>query len=77
MKPAIVIVDMLKDSLEAEPGFPITPLGRAVCPNINRLTKFARGRSIPVIFSMDSFLKGDFIFRGKMKERSIRGTRDA
>ena len=77
MKPAIVIVDMLKDSLEVEPGFPITPLARAVCPNINRLTEFARGRSIPVIFSMDSFLKGDFIFGGKMKERSIRGTRDA
>ena len=26
---------------------------------------------------MDSFLRGDFIFGGKMKERSIRGTRDA
>jgi nicotinamidase-related amidase len=77
MKPAIIIVDMLKDSLEAEPGFPITPFARSICPNINRLTEFARGRSIPVIFSMDSFLKGDFIFRGKMKERSIRGTRDA
>ncbi|HET6459766.1 MAG TPA: isochorismatase family cysteine hydrolase [Syntrophales bacterium] len=77
MKPAIVVVDMLKDSLEAQPGFPITPLARAVCPNINRLTEFARRRVMPVIFSMDSFLKGDFIFRGKMQERSIRGTRDA
>jgi nicotinamidase/pyrazinamidase len=77
MRPAIVIVDMLRDSLEAEPGHPITPLARDICPSINRLTDFARDRSIPVIFSMDSFLKGDFIFRGKMKERSIRGTRDA
>jgi len=77
MKPAIIIVDMLKDSLEAEPEFPITPLARDICPNINGLTEFARGRSMPVIFSMDSFLKGDFIFGGKMKERSIRGTRDA
>jgi nicotinamidase-related amidase len=77
MKPAIVIVDMLRDSLEAVPGFPITPLARGICPNINRLTEFARGRFVPVIFSMDSFLKRDFIFRGKMKERSIRGTRDA
>ena len=54
-----------------------TPLARDICPNIDSLTEFARGRSIPVIFSMDSFLKGDFIFRGKMKERSIRGTQDA
>jgi nicotinamidase-related amidase len=77
MKPAVVIVDMLKDSLEGEPGLPITPFARDICPNINRLTEFARSVSIPVIFSMDSFLKGDFIFRGKMKERSIRGTPDA
>lgn len=77
MKPAIVIVDMLKDSLEVEPGLPITPYAREICPVINHLTEFARSMSIPVIFSMDSFLKGDFIFRGKMKERSIRGTPDA
>jgi len=77
VNPAVIIVDMLKDSLEVEPGFPITPLARGVCPNINRLTDFARGRAIPVIFSMDSFLPGDFIFGGKMKERSIRGTKDA
>lgn len=77
MKAAIVVVDMLKDSLEAEPELPITPLARDICPNINHLTDFARSISIPVIFSMDSFLKGDFIFRGKMKERSIRGTPDA
>jgi nicotinamidase/pyrazinamidase len=76
MRPAILIVDMLRDSLETDAGYPITPLARGICPNINRLTDFARGRSIPVIFSMDSFLRGDFIFRGKMKERSIRGTRD-
>jgi nicotinamidase-related amidase len=57
MKPAIVIVDMLKDSLEAEPGFPITPLARAICPNINGLTEFARGRDMPVIFSWTVFCK--------------------
>ncbi|PKN68766.1 MAG: cysteine hydrolase [Deltaproteobacteria bacterium HGW-Deltaproteobacteria-12] len=77
MMPAVLIVDMLKDSLEAEPGLPITPFARNICPNINRLTEFARNISMPVIFSMDSFLKGDFIFGGKMKERSIRGTSDA
>jgi len=77
MKPAVIIVDMLKDSLDIEPGPPLTAFARAICPPINRLTEFARSRSIPVIFSMDSFMKGDFIFRGKMKERSIRGTPDA
>ena len=30
--------------------------------------------SIPVIFACDSFLKDDFIFRGRMKQHAIRGT---
>ena len=75
MKPAVVIVDMLKDTLEGAHPMPIKELGREIVPAINRLTDFARGRSIPVIFSMDSFLPGDFIFQGKMKNHSIRGRR--
>ncbi|PIP08574.1 MAG: isochorismatase [Syntrophobacteraceae bacterium CG23_combo_of_CG06-09_8_20_14_all_50_8] len=78
MKPAVVIVDMLKDTLE-EPHtpMPIKEQGRKIVPAINRLTAFARGQSIPVIFSMDSFMPGDFIFQGKMKNHSIRGTKGA
>ncbi|HVO66530.1 MAG TPA: cysteine hydrolase [Syntrophales bacterium] len=77
MKPSIIIVDMLRDTVEADTEIPISKFAKALCPNINHLTEFARASSIPVIFSTDSFLHGDFIFRGKMKERSIRGTRDA
>jgi nicotinamidase/pyrazinamidase len=77
MKPAIVIVDMLKDTLEGAHPMPIKELGREIVPTINRLTAFARSHSIPVIFSMDSFLPGDFIFQGKMKNHSIRGTKGA
>jgi nicotinamidase/pyrazinamidase len=77
MKPAIVIIDMLKDTLEGAHNTPIKEMGIAIVPAINRLTDFARSRSIPVIFSMDSFLPGDFIFQGKMKNHSIRGTKGA
>jgi nicotinamidase/pyrazinamidase len=77
MKPAVVIIDMLKDTLEGAHPTPISEFGRAIVPAINDLTHFARGRSIPVIFSMDSFLPGDFIFQGKMKNHSIRGTKGA
>ena len=77
MKPAVVIVDMLRDTLEGAHPMPIKELGREIVPAINRLTAFARGRSIPVIFSMDSFLPGDFIFQGRMKNHSIRGTKGA
>ncbi len=77
MKPAIVVIDMVKDSLDPSHPLPITPFARAIVPAINRLTEEARKRSIPVIFSTDSFLEGDFIFKGKMKEHSIRGTEGA
>ena len=77
MKPAVVIVDMLKDTLEGAHPMPIKELGRAIVPAINRLTEAARARAIPVIFSMDSFLPGDFIFQGRMKNHSIRGTKGA
>lgn len=77
MRPAILVVDMLRETLETDRTLPIKDFARAICPSINRLTAFARASSVPVIFSMDSFLPGDFIFGGKMKERSIRGSRDA
>ncbi len=77
MKPAVVIVDMLRDTLEGGHPMPIKELGREIVPAVNRLTEFARQRSIPVIFSMDSFLPGDFIFEGRMKSHSLRGTRGA
>ena len=77
MKPAIIIVDMLKDTFNEKYKFPITPFARAITGNINSLTEFARSHSVPVIFAMDSFLTGDFIFKGKMNEGSIRGTEGA
>ena len=77
MKPAVVIVDMLKDTLEGAHPMPIKELGREIVPAINRPTGLAPERSLPVIFSMDSFVPGDFIFQGKMKNHSIRGTKGA
>ena len=69
MKPAIIVIDMLEDAIK--------PFSLAIVPTINRLTEWARQHSIPVIFAMDSFLRGDFIFGGKMKEHCIRGTSGA
>jgi nicotinamidase-related amidase len=69
MNPAIIVVDMLKDA--------VTPFSLDIVAPINRLTRFARDRSIPVVFAMDSFLSGDFVFRGKMKPHCLRGTAGA
>jgi nicotinamidase-related amidase len=74
MKPAIIVVDMLQDNFRDEHHLPITSNARVIIPTINRLLKESRQRGFPVVFSCDSFLPGDFIFQGKMKPHSLRGT---
>jgi nicotinamidase-related amidase len=46
-------------------------------PQLRRLLEEGRRRRFPIIFACDSFLEGDFIFKGKMKVHSIRGTKGA
>ncbi|MBM4278920.1 MAG: cysteine hydrolase [Deltaproteobacteria bacterium] len=77
MKPAIIIVDMLKDTLKEGSRFPITQEAKRIIPNLQRLLNESREKGCPIIFACDSFLKEDFIFKGKMKARSLRGTKDA
>jgi nicotinamidase-related amidase len=74
VKPAIIVVDMVKDNFKEGSRHPITQQGRAILPNIQRLVEEARKKGFPVIFACDSFLKEDFIFRGKMKPHSLQGT---
>ena len=74
MKPAIIVVDMVKDNFHDEDHLPITAQARAMIPALNRLIKESRPWGIPIIFACDSFLEGDFIFQGKMKAHSLRGT---
>lgn len=77
MQAAIIIIDMLEDNLSEKYGHTVESSATRIVLPINRLIGIARDRGIPVIFSMDSFLPGDFIFKGKMKEHSIRGTKGA
>jgi nicotinamidase-related amidase len=77
MKPAIIIVDMLKDNLKESPRNPYLQEGKAMIPKLRRLLEEGRKRGFPIIFACDSFLEGDFIFKGKMKVHSIRGTKGA
>ncbi len=77
MKPAIIVVDMLKDNLKESSRNPYYQEGMAIIPNLQRLLKEGRKRGFPIVFACDSFLEGDFIFRGKMKVHSLRGTEGA
>jgi nicotinamidase-related amidase len=77
MKPSIIVVDMLKDNLKGSSRNPYFQEGRAIIPNLQRLLEEGRKRGFPIIFACDSFLEGDFIFKGKMKVHSLRGTKGA
>ena len=75
MKPALVVVDMLKDAFKRK-DHPHTREYLEIVPRIKMLVDHARQRTIPVIFACDSFLENDFIFKGK-KPYSVRGTEGA
>lgn len=77
MKPAIIVVDMLKDTFKEGSRWPITEEARKIIPTLQRLLTEGRKRGYPIIFACDSFLKEDFIFKGRMKPRSLRGTEEA
>ena len=74
MRPAIIVVDMLKDTFKPGSRSPIAQEARQILPNLQRLLEESREKKFPVIFACDSFLKEDFIFRGRMKVHSLRGT---
>ncbi len=74
MKPAIIVVDMVKDNLKQGSKHPVTLEAIAILPNLRKLLEEARKKGIPVVFACDSFLKEDFIFKGRMKVHSVRGT---
>jgi nicotinamidase/pyrazinamidase len=77
MKPAIIVVDMLKDTFKQGSRLPITQAARQILPNLQRLLKEGRKKGFPVVYACDSFLKEDFIFKGKIKFHSIQGTEGA
>ncbi len=76
-KPALLIIDMVKDNLEPEHPLPITEAARGITGPINSLVGICRDRGWPVIFSTDAYHEDDFIFTGRMQPHSLAGTRGA
>lgn len=76
-KPALLIIDMVKDNFRDERKLPITPLARKTIPKINELIGVFRRERWPVVFSTDAFHRDDFIFRGSMTPHSLAGTEGA
>lgn len=76
-RPAILIVDMVKDNFDPARPLPITPFAKALIGPINRLIAEFRKMQWPVVFPTDAFQKEDFIFKGRMAPHSIAGTEGA
>ena len=73
-KPALLIIDMVKDNFVEERQLPITPLAKQIIEPLNRLINEFRKHSWPVVFPTDAFHPEDFIFKGRMNPHSLAGT---
>jgi len=76
-KPALLIIDMVKDNFVESRNLPITPLAKQIIPPINNLIRAFRMENWPVVFSTDSFHEADFIFTARMKPHAVAGTEGA
>ena len=76
-KPALLIIDMVKDNFDEDRNLPITPLARQIIDPINTLIQTFRHNQWPIVFSTDAFRRQDFIFTKRMKPHSLAGTTGA
>lgn len=76
-RPALLIIDMVKDNFDEHKNLPITRLARKIITPINDLISGFRGEGWPIVFSTDAFHRKDFIFSGGMNPHSLAGTEGA
>lgn len=76
-KPALLIIDMVKDNFDESRNLSITPFAKKIIAPINGLIEKFRDQGWPVVFSTDAFRQEDFIFKGRMQPHSLAGTRGA
>jgi len=74
MKPALIVVDMIKDNVGMHLSRGKSSEFARIIPNLQRLLGHCRKKKIPVVFANDSFMEGDLLFAGRMKPHAIRGT---
>ena len=77
-KTAVIVVDMLRDSVDPDSPYGIGGEGRKIIPSLQRLLATVRAKGLPVIFANDSFLPDDFIFRDTgRRPHTVMGTEGA
>ncbi len=73
-RPALLVIDMVKDTFDPKKNFPITLLAKRIIEPIKRMAEVFRNHEWPVVFATDAFNEEDFIFKGRMKPYSLAGT---
>lgn len=76
-KPALIIIDMVKDNFIDSKKLPITPFALKIIEPINHSIRVFRKHQWPIVFSTDAFHREDFIFKGRMHPHSLAGTEGA
>lgn len=71
---ALVIVDMIRDNVKTERHGLMDVQATKIVPRIVDLSTEFRSFGGKVVFACDSFMEGDFIFKGRMPPHAIRGT---
>ena len=73
-KPALLVIDMVKDTFDPKKNFPITSPAKRIIKPVKVLAEAFRKHEWPVVFATDAFKREDFIFKGRMKPYSLAGT---
>lgn len=73
-KPALLIIDMVKDYFDESKKSPLTKLAEPIIDPINQMSAAFRRQNRPVVFSTDSFHENHFFFKGRMRPHAITGT---
>jgi nicotinamidase/pyrazinamidase len=71
---ALVVVDMARDNVNTQGHGMMDVEAKKIIPRIVDLAAAFRSHGAKVIFACDSFMQGDFIFKGRMPPHAIRGT---
>ncbi|MBI5572368.1 MAG: cysteine hydrolase [Desulfomonile tiedjei] len=71
---ALIVVDMVKDNVNTQGHGHMDLEAQKIIPPILELTRAFRRSGNRVVFACDSFMEGDFIFKGRMRPHAIRGT---
>ncbi len=71
---ALVVVDLIKGNVNPDGTGMLDREVAKILPTVKMLLRHFRKFGGRVVFACDSFMEGDFIFKGRMPPHAIRGT---